>query len=237
MLEELWNTARRSLRPLRHIGWLRSSVYFANVLINRIGTDPWSKERFDREYAARPDPWDYDTEEGSVRLVRAAQLLDTLTNGRLFSNALEIGCAEGAFTQLLVERCETILAVDFSQIALKRASQRGNWGGRVKFEQFDLRRQQLNGNFDLVVLMDVLDCFPTRDVKKACEKVLGCLPNRGFLLMSAVKQADVFDTAWWSKWIIVGGQRVKRYLVEHARLKLVADAELDTHVIAVFEKT
>jgi cyclopropane fatty-acyl-phospholipid synthase-like methyltransferase len=149
---------------------------------------------------------------------------------------LEIGCAEGAFTELLVDRCEAILGVDFSQTALRRASQRRDWGGRVKFEQFDLRRQQLNGNFDLIVVMDVLDCFPTRDLKTACEKVLRCLPYRGFLLVTGVKQADVFDRAWWSKWIIVGGQRIKRHLLEHPGLKLAAEAELDTHVLAVFEK-
>ncbi len=127
-------------------------------------------------------------------------------------------------------------AVDFAQIALGRASRRRDWGGLVKFEQFDLMRQPLKGSFDLVTLMDVLDCFPTRNMRAACEKVLGCLAGGGCLLMTAGKQADVFETAWWSKWIIWGGQRIKRHLVEHPRLKLIAEAELDTHVLAVFEK-
>src|SRR5215469_8513947 len=145
-MKALYSIYRRSLRPLRHVGWLRSSVYLASALNKG---DPWSKERFDSEYAGRFDPWGYDTEVGRVRLTLAAQLLDTLAKGRLFGRALEIGCAEGAFTELLVDRCEAILAVDFSQTALRRASQRREWGGRVKFEQFDIRRQQLNGNFDL----------------------------------------------------------------------------------------
>jgi SAM-dependent methyltransferase len=226
-----------SLRPLRHIGWLRSSVYLAIIVKRRIVPDPWlSPPAFQHQYADRSDPWGYETEAGGERLRRAAALLDNVAKGRRWGRALEIGCSEGAFTRMLAERCEDLVAVDFAPIALHRASQRRDWGGRVKFLQLDLMRDHLNGGFDLITLMDVLDYFPTREMKAACEKVIGALPGGGQLLMTGVKQADVFDTAWWSRWIIWGGQRIKRHLSEHLALKLVAEADMDTHVLAVFEK-
>jgi hypothetical protein len=92
------------------------------------------------------------------------------------------------------------------------------------------------GASDLIALMDVLDYFPTRNIKAACKKVLGLLPSGGYLLITGAKQADVYDTAWWSRWIIRGGPRIKRYLAEHPLLKLAADTDMDTHVLAVFEK-
>jgi hypothetical protein len=58
-------------------------------------------------------------------------------------------------------------------------------------------RNALNGSFDLIALMDVLDDFPTRGIKAACEKVLGLLPAGGYRLITGSKQADIYDTAWW----------------------------------------
>jgi SAM-dependent methyltransferase len=226
-----------ALRPLRRVGWLRSGVYLAIILKRRALGVPWaSPTAFEQKYASGPDGWGYETPAGHERLARAAQLLDSVLQGRRLRRALEIGCAEGTFTQLLTERCEDLLAVDFAPSALARAGARRDWNDRVRFQQLDLMRERLSGSFDLITLMDVLDYFSTHEMKAACEKVLACLPPGGYLLMTGVKQADVFDTAWWSKWIIWGGQRIKRHLAEHPLLKPVAEDDLDTHVLAIFEK-
>ena len=211
-----------ALRPLRRVAWLRSGVYLAIILKRQVLADPWtSPAAFEQKYASGPDSWGYETPAGDERLARAAQLLDTVAKGRRLRCALEIGCGEGVFTQLLAERCEELLAVDFAPTALARAAARRNWNSRVRFQRLDLMREQLSGSFDLITLMDVLDYFSTHGMKAACEKVLACLPPGGYLLMTGVKQADVFDTAWWSKWIIWGGQRIKRHLAEHPLLKPV----------------
>jgi len=224
-------------RTLRRIGWLRSAVYLAIVIKREAIQDPWlSPHTFARQYEQGPDPWGYETTAEAQRLIRTAQLLDSVAQGRRFRSAIEIGCAEGTFTELLAERCEELIAVDFVPLVLERARQRRDWGDRVKFRQFDLMRDALTGSFDLIALMDVLDYFPTRGIKAACEKVLRLLPAGGYLLITGAKQADIYDTAWWSRWIIRGGPRIKRYLVKHPLLKLAADAEMETHVLAVFEK-
>jgi SAM-dependent methyltransferase len=232
----LFARVRESLRPLRRIGWLRSTVYLAIVIRRSVVPDPWLRpSRFQREYI-KTDPWGYETSVGQARLLCAARLLDSVARGRRFRSAIEISCGEGAFTQILAERCEDLLAVDFAPVALARASQRRDWDGRVKFRQWDLLRDQLNAQFDLATLMDLLGYFHTRQIKAACEKVVGLLCPGGNLLMTDVKQSDIFDTAWWSRWVIRGGKRIKRYLTAHPALKLIAEDETDTHVLAVFEK-
>ncbi len=80
----------------------------------------------------------------ALRLIRAAQLLDSVSQGRRFRSAIEIGCAEGTFTELLAERCEELIAVDFVPLVVERARRRRDWGGRVKFRQFDLMRDALS---------------------------------------------------------------------------------------------
>ncbi len=227
----------RYVRPLRRFAFLRSTFYLAIVFKRWAFDGRWLKpETFEVGYTAGPDCWGYESGPGHERLVRAAALLDGVLNGGRPRRALEIGCAEGAFTQMLAQRCDTVVAVDFAPSALARAAARRDWNGQVRFQRLDLMREPLAGSFDLIALMDVLDYFPSGRMKAACEKVLACLPSGGFLLLTAVKQADIFDTAWWSKWIIRGGRRIKRHFKEHPLLTMVAEAELDTHVLAIFQK-
>ena len=59
---------------------------------------------FDVEFTRCEDPWGYDTSEGQKRLRRALGMLDAARGARRFRQALEIGCAAGAFTELLASR-------------------------------------------------------------------------------------------------------------------------------------
>jgi SAM-dependent methyltransferase len=226
----------RIMRPLRRVPWIRSSVYLAIVIRHEL-YHPWTGlRRFEQQYARGPDSWGYDKPSGAIRLARAADLLDTVTKGRRFQSALEVGCAEGAFTELLAARCDRVIAADFSPTALKRARTRRDWSGCVEFRCFDLLREPMDGKFDLITVMDVLDCFPTRLIRAACDKIVAALPPGGYLLMTGCRQSDVFDTAWWSRWIIRGGVRIQRHISEIPVLELVDKIELDTHVMAIFTK-
>jgi len=66
-------------------------------------------------------PWDYASPREQARFHHAAELLDVVRGNTCFRKALEVGCAEGAFTEFLAPRCESLLAVDVSAAALERA--------------------------------------------------------------------------------------------------------------------
>lgn len=70
--------------------------------------------------------------------------------------ALEVGCAEGLFTERLAKLAHEVVALDISPVALDRARRRV--GAGVRFEEADLRRwsPEPGQTFSAIVLGDVL---------------------------------------------------------------------------------
>ncbi len=77
--------------------------------------------RFDELYERSADPWSYESSD--YEREKYASTLAALPGGRILS-ALEIGSSIGVFTEQLAERCERVLAIDFSERAVKLARQR-----------------------------------------------------------------------------------------------------------------
>src|SRR5205823_10803778 len=117
-----------------------------------LDTPARARARFEREFAARPDPWDYAGPLAGERHAHALGLLDAA--GLLaVDRALEVGCAEGHFSALLAPRCRALLAVDVSTLAIDRARARCHSATGVRFAEWDLRRDPVPARFDLVVAM------------------------------------------------------------------------------------
>lgn len=215
-------------KKLSKIHWLRSAYYFFQSLWERAQwgrkpvLDKWLKQWYKNE-----DPWNYTScpEEGD-RFRSALKLLDAARGENLFERAIEVGCAEGVFTSMLAQRCKSLLAVDISQTALDRARRRCA-EDKVKFEQWDLSTSPAPSNLDLVVVMDVLELFyRPSDIRKARQKLVTTLRPGGYLLLGNSRQNDVFETAWWSKWLLRGGKRIAEYFGAHPGLELIA-SEMD----------
>ncbi|MFN8165645.1 MAG: class I SAM-dependent methyltransferase [Bacteroidia bacterium] len=62
----------------------------------------------------------YDTNENKTRDLEALSLRETLSQ-MYFNHALELGCGTGKNTEWLVERVNTLTAVDFSTEMLAKA--------------------------------------------------------------------------------------------------------------------
>ena len=52
------------------------------------------------------------------------EVLDLVRSASELRRVCEVGCAEGIFTELLVDRCDSLLAVDLSAAAVRRAQER-----------------------------------------------------------------------------------------------------------------
>jgi protein-L-isoaspartate O-methyltransferase len=78
-----------------------------------------------------------------------------LLNGRLYENALEIGAAEGIFTQHLAPICTSLLSVEVADAAVAQANERLRGGTNVTFIQATLPRQMPNEQFDFIIASDV----------------------------------------------------------------------------------
>jgi SAM-dependent methyltransferase len=97
----------------------------------------------------------------------------------------EIGCAEGAFTQLLLEQGKRVWGVDVSPTALSRAQERlKNFGDRVHLQKLDIVREDIEGTFDLILASEVLYYLGGKEILQPLEdKFYRHLRPSGYLLL------------------------------------------------------
>ena len=180
----LWEGFRSSQlwRLLREVRFLRSGLYLAIEMLRTLREPRISSVGVvDREFARRTDPWNYETNPlEQTRFLKQTELLDEARENRRFQSGLEIGCAEGLYTEILAERCESLLVLDLSPTALARTQHRRQWSERVRFGAFDLRSEAIPGTFDLIIVAGVLEYFYRRStLLKIREKLIAALrPER-----------------------------------------------------------
>ncbi|MFQ5693147.1 MAG: class I SAM-dependent methyltransferase [Nitrospinota bacterium] len=123
-------------------------------------SDPATYERL---FQRVEDPWNFRRspyERGRLeRLFAAARKAAP-------RSVLEVGCAEGAFTERLLEIADEVVGIDVSETALSRARARNPRGDfrRARFEDFETDRM-----FDLAVCAETLYLF--EDVPAALSRL------------------------------------------------------------------
>ena len=234
---------RRALGPIRErakgIRPLRSAWYMMLVLRERIAYRQASTVAgLDALFAARPDPWDYDSSAEQERHVIAEKLVERIDDPRALDRVIEIGCAEGVFTERLAPRCRSLLSLDVSAAAIERARGRRDWAHSVRFARFDLTADPMPGKCSLVVVMDVLTYFQSVTELRAIRgKIVDAIEPGGWLLVGDVRQRDVYESSWWGKRLLCGGYWICDFMARHEQLTVVAQAQTDTHVFRLLRKS
>ena len=119
---------------------------------------------FDALFTGDPDPWNFETSgyEAAKRRATVACLGD-----RTFARALEVGCATGALTAELAERCETLIGIDVSQAALDIAKHRLADRPGVNLSRLEVPAAWPEGTFDLIVFSEVLYFLDPVEIDRA----------------------------------------------------------------------
>lgn len=130
-------------------------------MIDRQKTDAEARVWFDKLWA-NGDPWDLEANPYEIAKYEAqTALLDQdLGPGRRYGKALEIGCAAGAFTRRLGQRCDSVLGIDIAQPAIATARER-NASANVSYEVANAMEwlgQIREGQWDLVTCAETL-CY------------------------------------------------------------------------------
>lgn len=112
-----------------------------------------TRRKMNRVFGRGEDPFSYRTssyERARLDAMEAAAVSGAATR------VLEVGCAEGDFTERLLKIGAEVTAVDISPVAIARARRR--LGGRALFVEADIRQWSPPGgrSYDLIVLADVL---------------------------------------------------------------------------------
>ncbi len=144
-----------------------------------MSTDRSPAARFEALYEASGDPWAY--ESSSYEREKYADTLAALPPGSLGA-ALEVGCSIGVFTEQLAERCEHVLAIDFSARAIELARLRLESVTNVELRRASFPEQVPAGAWDVIVCSEVLYYLPAPALDRAIAWLAGELQAGAFVL-------------------------------------------------------
>jgi peptidoglycan/xylan/chitin deacetylase (PgdA/CDA1 family) len=195
VIEERLELARRDQDPVS--GPRRDGPLFsAPLVLDRVRRPPsglsdasiWRSLEFERIFGREPDPWRLEApyERDKYRLTLA------MVPARV-KHALELGCAEGHFTEMLAGKVRKLSAADLSFIALSRARKRCAGRRNVEFTQLDAFAGELGGPYDLVVCSELLYYAATEEALSRGMRGIGRALRPGGHLLTAHAHTLVDD--------------------------------------------
>ena len=134
---------------------------------------------FEEMYAQDPDPWRFDTSWYEQR--KYALTIAALTEHR-YARAVEPGCANGALTELLAERCDAVVAHDIVPAAIARAEARLARSPHVEVHLARFPDWWPEGTGDLVVWSEVAYYLDDAAAETAIDGLEGWLRPGGDLV-------------------------------------------------------
>jgi predicted TPR repeat methyltransferase len=135
---------------------------------------------FQRLYDANPDPWGFRTsiyEQEKYRQTIAA------LGDRTFERGFEVGCSIGIFTRLLAQRCQSLLAVDIVETPLISAREQCADLPQVQFKCMDITTAWPEGQFDLIVMSEVLYFLSPAAIAGVARRATSCLARDGLVVL------------------------------------------------------
>ena len=166
--------------------WVADETWLKRALTAR----RWmSRVYFEARYLV-PDPWHLTTSPYERERIEGS--LDLIA-GRRYSTGLEVGCGEGSFTARLLDRCDQIVAVDFSHIALRRARRRFAGEPRVEVRRFDARAENPGRTFDLVFCAELFYYLNREEFEDVASRMIRWVAPGGDLCLvhgTSIHDAD-----------------------------------------------
>lgn len=130
-----------------------------------------TRRKMNRVFGRGVDPYAY--KKSPYEILRLSGMAEALGGGR-FKRVLEIGSAEGAFTEKLAEVSARVTGLELSPVALERSREAFRNKEGVRFLEADVRTWEPGGErFDAIVLGDVLYYLDKPLVREEFEKVFG----------------------------------------------------------------
>ncbi len=135
---------------------------------------------FDNLYGENIDPWNFETSDYEAS--KYAATIAALPKTR-YRHAFEIGCSIGVLTKLLAEKCDSLLSIDVSELALARAKERCANLPQVRLELMSIPQEFPDDVFDLILLSEVGYYLSQADLLVAKQKMIEHLEPGGHLLL------------------------------------------------------
>lgn len=140
-----------------------------------------TSEYFDGLYASDPDPWRFAT--SAYERDKYARTLDAMPR-KHYARAFEVGCSIGVLTRQLAQRCDALISVDASELPLLEARERCRDCPSVHFFQMTVPQDWPEGEFDLILLSEVIYYLCEADVAKLARRIHGSLASGGDVVLA-----------------------------------------------------
>jgi 2-polyprenyl-3-methyl-5-hydroxy-6-metoxy-1,4-benzoquinol methylase len=140
-----------------------------------------SAKYFDELYAKDSDPWRFAT--SPYEHSKYLETLEILKGGPL-GTVFEVGCSIGILTKTLASSCDSVLAVDVSEIALANARRNCGARGKVTFAQMRIPAEWPAGTFDLILFSEVLYYLGPDDIRVTAGRTVQSLSPGGRVLLA-----------------------------------------------------
>lgn len=143
-------------------------------------SDTMPAQLFDAMYTATPDPWGFRS--SVYERDKYADTLAALARPH-YADALEVGCSIGVFTRALAARCDRLLAIDGSGVALAIARETCASCPNVTLEQRFVPDAFPPGRFALIVLSEVLYYLTAGDLQAVARACVAAQPDGGEIVL------------------------------------------------------
>lgn len=124
--------------------------------------------RFDALYRRDPDPWSFRT--SGYERAKYAATLGLLPRAR-YAFGIEAGCSIGELTRQLADRCDHVVGVDVSAVAIRTAIANHGRCGNITFAVAELPGDWPDDVADLIVLSEMLYFLDAAEIEALAERV------------------------------------------------------------------
>jgi SAM-dependent methyltransferase len=191
--------------------------------------------------------WNFEAPAEQDRYERVLDLVIKFKGTTNLGDVLEVGCAEGLFTERLIKYCQKLTVCDISPVACARTKERLLARADLRVAICDLDFDPLPGIHDVVFAMDVLEFVHGRDrLARVGRRLAAALRPGGTLVISVCRLPEILRRCWWSPIFPEGADNILDFLSNRfglqpveRKIHSVPDQEAHgyiEHLIAIFKK-
>lgn len=98
-------------------------------------------------------------------------------------NILEVGCADAFGTRIVQQECKNVTVIDFDPVFIEDVMNRNSDAWKLSAYVHDILSGPVQGIFDGIFSLDVLEHIEKRDEKTFCRNIVSSLSDSGVLIV------------------------------------------------------
>lgn len=181
--------------------------------------------------------WKYRREDpyniASARLDTRYRKMIDLVGSLHFGKALDVGCGEGDFCEMLLEVCDAVTGIDISQSAINRAVIKYKDQSRIRFLAADVLTTNPDSQYDLIVCAEVLYYLSRKQLYGLIPRLDQWLLPNGCLLVGNIKNIRSGSGLFRSH---IAGEEINGLVGDTSSYAVVSQLDRGNDVMTLFRK-